>query len=529
MYTQKYLALISLILACGQSYAQLYKPSQFSDLTLPGYMARIWNGGDMFSTYSNTSGFEIPRVIDLSPSRGTMGAAAIWIGAYDENNELHMAAMTYRQRGIDYYPGPVNIDSTGSTQYYDAIFPLGYDEVLQQKQSGFTNVSNNIKAWPVNNIFLPSRPLAPFYDKNKDGNYDPYNGDYPLINGQKALYMVFNDKGPHEETLGLPLEVDVEVMFYGFGSTDTALNNTLFVNYAITNRSKHTYKKFFIALWVDFDIGNYADDYAGCDTTRNLFFGYNGDSQDESVGGYGFNPPAQGLVFLNQEMNSFHSYDNSLDPVHGNPSTALEFYRIMSGLNLNGSKVLDNANVPTNYSFYGNVGEQGQYNALNAGKSPDDIRGVGSAGPYTLLPNESVCLDVAFVTAFDRGVNGPAARSVPTLKRYTDSIQSYYDRGIILTRNILCQNRQAVGLQPLMAEQSLQVYPNPGTGIIHFSLAPSEDKARVDIYASDGRIVYSFIAVSGRQELDVSDLPAGLYQVVVVDAGRLVKANFIKE
>ena len=33
------------------------------------------------------------------------------------------------------------------------------------------------------------------------------------------------------------------------------------------------------------NIGNYSDDYVGCDSSRNMMFAYNGDANDESMGG----------------------------------------------------------------------------------------------------------------------------------------------------------------------------------------------------------------------------------------------------
>lgn len=530
MKNKKILIFLAFSLIFGPSQAQLTQASQFSELSISGFRARILNGGDLFNSFSSLSGFEIPKVHTSQVSRGTLAAAAIWIGAYDENNVLHTAVMVYRQKGVDYYPGPITTDSVNSTNYYDKIFEVNADDLLRQKQSGNTDISKNLQEWPTKDdiFFQNTRPLAPYFDKDKDNVYNPYVGDYPLINGQDAFYMIFNDNGLHGESGGLPLEVDVEAMCFGFASNDSAINNTMFVNYAITNRSKHTYKNFYIALWVDFDIGFYSDDMAGCDSARNLFFAYNGDNNDEGVSGYGFNPPAQGLVFLNHKMNSFHSYNNSTDTLNGNPNTPIEYYRLMSGFNLNGTAVRDHLNRKTRYAYYGHVGEQGAYNMLNAGEPPFDIRGIGSIGPYTLPPDESVCLDVAFITAFDDNQNIKDGMRVPTLQRYTDTIQKLYDINRSITKNILCMNKQVTEISSAAGPSAFQLYPNPNHGLMHIDGMAQQGQSEISIYSTDGKLVSTYTTQMHQLDIDISGLPAGLYHIIISNSIQTLNARIIK-
>ena len=43
-----------------------------------------------------------------------MFAGALWIGGLDDQDNLKVAAMTYRQDGNDFWPGPLNADNTSS-------------------------------------------------------------------------------------------------------------------------------------------------------------------------------------------------------------------------------------------------------------------------------------------------------------------------------------------------------------------------------------------------------------------------------
>lgn len=54
----------------------------------------------------------------------------------------------------------------------------------------------------------------------------------------------------------------------------------------------------YFGIRIDCDLGNYQDDYIGCNIERGLGYTYNGDENDETSYGYGTNPPAIGLDFL---------------------------------------------------------------------------------------------------------------------------------------------------------------------------------------------------------------------------------------
>ena len=75
--------------------------------------------------------------------------------------------------------------------------------------------------------------------------------------------------------------------------------NITFYNYEVINRSSFSLNKTYFTVWTDADLGNYQDDYVGCDIAKGLGFIYNADGNDETVGttpGYAEFPAAQGCA-----------------------------------------------------------------------------------------------------------------------------------------------------------------------------------------------------------------------------------------
>ena len=64
--------------------------------------AMIWN---WISEIDNGK-YEIPKDSD----KHSMFAGALWIGGLDDQGNLKVAGMTYRQDGNDFWPGPLNAD-----------------------------------------------------------------------------------------------------------------------------------------------------------------------------------------------------------------------------------------------------------------------------------------------------------------------------------------------------------------------------------------------------------------------------------
>jgi len=211
--------------------------------------------------------YYVPKQNNTSP----LFASSLWIGGYSNGN-LHMAAMTYRQNGIDFWPGPLNpaTDSIDNATmlYYDKVWKVNRFDIANfmyywnagQVQNGTWVPPAAIVSWPGNSPYT-GQMLAPYVDYNGDGYYNYMDGDYPLIKGDQMIWSVFNDQNIHHgETGGAALGIELHASAYAFtcptiADSNVVLNNTTFYNYQIFNRSTNRYDSTYISLWEDADLG----------------------------------------------------------------------------------------------------------------------------------------------------------------------------------------------------------------------------------------------------------------------------------
>lgn len=315
-----------------------------TDLNINNVRARILGGGDMWWDL-NTAQYEVPKGSD----KHSMFAGALWLGGIDEADQLKLAAMTYRQRGVDYWPGPLSDDASvteQTCQEYDQHWMIYRTEVEthrawinckedpncnpDERFPGYAgNIPQSIVDWPGNGIDgeIPTM-LAPYAESDSNGlpGFYDYEWDYPaydfsrtadcqarendFLYGDQTIWWVYNDKGNiHTESSAAALGFEIRAQAFAFTSNDE-INNMTFNNYRILNRSSFRLRDTYFGTWFDPDIGNAFDDIIGADIPRGLGYCYNGDNDDEGANGYGANPPAIGFDFF---QGPFADYFNGVD------------------------------------------------------------------------------------------------------------------------------------------------------------------------------------------------------------------------
>ncbi len=272
--------------------------------------------------------YEIPK----GSGKHSIFMHSLWMGGYDATNQLHVAGNQYLQFGRDFYSGPLytqgslkgTCDSVLSAQY-NHIWEVNSFEIQEfiyrythNLMTGYT-IPNDIVTWPANGPANCASNLAPYFDYNNDGHYDPLNGDYPLIKGDKMLYWIINDNTkPHTESHGVPLGIEVHCTAYEYScdsiinASSDVLNYTTFLSYKIINRSENNYHDVYVGLFTDGDLGDANDDYVGFNLEKNAYYFYNGDSFDGNgqPNSYGVNPPAQSVVLLQGPLMNADGVDN---------------------------------------------------------------------------------------------------------------------------------------------------------------------------------------------------------------------------
>lgn len=506
-----------------------YAGNALANLDVSNINPTILTGGDAFQNLM-AAGFEVPR----GSGKHTIYGGALWLGGKDNSGQIYVSSQTYRQNNqAGYWPGPIaNSHTPSHNTTYDKIWKVSKAQIQNHIQnynnSGYT-VPQNIATWPGNGNTTngEAAKLAPFVDLNNDGIYSPAQGDYPDIKGDQALYLILNDKGGVKVPSSPNMNVEVHAMYYGFDMpANPAIYNTLFCQYHIINRGQLNFNNFYAGIWSDLDLGNYSDDYVGCDTTTNRYYAYNGDLDDEGPDGYGLNPPVQSVQFLNKKMSHFIYYNNSNNPINGNPQTATDYYNYLTGSWKNNTPLTyggDGTNLnsfPFNYMFPGGLTGWSEANPFpGSGSSPNnpgDRRGLGSIGPFNLPSGQELNFTVAYT--FSRG-NG-STNNITVAQQDANTVQNFFN-------NIMGTTK------PVLVKESLQLFPNPANDQLNIQLPSrfSGKKATVQISDYLGRDVLTTEKqkAAGNLTLDISSLSKGVYLVKVTSENQVLTTKLVKQ
>ena len=401
---------------CGQTRAS-------AELNINNVRALLQLGGDMWWDFDHAR-YEVPKVEDGQLSRNSLFAGALWLGGFDNAGNLKLAAQTYRQFGEnDYFAGPLRADGTTDIEictefdrFYESL-SSEIEEFLADYSDGVLDdpIPKNILEWPGNgnpNILSEFRgnELAPFWDENRDTKYNPVDGDYPILQKtsqgepvvpDQMFWWVFNDAGgPHTESEALALGIEVHTTAFAFQTSD-ALNNTTFYNYKLINKASQPLDSTFMSVWADPDLGDYNDDYVGCNIEEGLGIVYNADDFDGGQGGYGTEIPMLGIDYFRGPQNEFGEelpmtrfsyYINITHPVFGDPQTGQEYYGYMSGTWKDGSyhtfggDGTDPANPRTNFMYPGDPSNSAEWSECSVGTAAQDKRMLQVSGPFRLEP-----------------------------------------------------------------------------------------------------------------------------------------------
>ena len=453
---------------------------QTIDLDINNVRAHLMTGGDMWWNQGagNNAAYEVPK----GSGRHSQFAASCWIGGFDKQGQLKVAAQTYRQDGNDYWPGALNgegkitadtctmwdhfwkIDRSLLKRFIQAykiggdIKSSDYEVITGWPAKGNTNAGYGAGAGAVKLYLNPGNTYAPFVDANADGKYNPADGDYPDITGDQYIWWVFNDAGNvKQQSLTASMGIEVQTSAFAYATQDF-LNNSTFCNYRVINRGPLTIDSTYIAVFDDCDLGYYLDDYIGCDTVRGLGIQYNATNNDGASGGnpsnsYGQNPPQVGLDFFQGpkrtkhvagqpdvieqlKMTNFTYYNNDASII-GNPTNGTQIYYYMTGSIRNGERFAYDylgAGIPSkgygtgpisNFVFWGDPSDNTQWSECSSNNNPGDRRFIFSSGPFQLIPG--AVNDITFGCIWAANVGGCGQTSFKVIKNIDDGAQALFD------------------------------------------------------------------------------------------------------
>ena len=414
-----------LVLAFGQNTinAQCSGGQAAYSLNANNIAAQVHTSGDLW--LDGDANYELP----IGSGIHALFAGGLWLGGIDPGGNLHLAAQTYgaNSGNFEFWPGPIPNNTAPTSdlcEAFDRFFPVEKTDILAHIADWNDNGQidgtppNDILGWPalgnpyffsIHGFDLPASTthFAPFHDENQNGIYDPYDGDYPKVNGDKAVWWVFNDIGGiHANSQGLPVRMEVQAMAYAYNSDSESLKNTTFYDFKTIYWGVEPLNEFYFGLWVDPDLGCWSDDFIGSVPEENMAYVYNGDSNDEDcsgLSGYGENIPVVGIKKIRsrpsaldtmQHFSYYFNQSSGASPAQTDPSFANEFYNYLRGLWLDGTPISQGGNgynpgAPAYpYTFDGSEINGQPWTECTANSTPGDRRFLMSYDGGTLFPGE---------------------------------------------------------------------------------------------------------------------------------------------
>lgn len=386
------------------------------------------NGSFNRDPATGNSGFEWPK----GTGHTAIYASGIWLGGLVEDT-ARVAVAEYSE---EYDAGPIR----------QGINPDDWQWKMYKIKKGDNAITNpDYAGWPFDDGAPALKNAAGTAD-----SLDEYGDRIPGLIGDMTVWTVFNDNNPvlHTNMQTAPLGIEVQLTAFGYNRPD-AFANIIFYKWKLINKNTDTIKNAYITVWTDIDLGDYGDDYDGCDTTLGLGYTYNANPTD---GVYGSTPPAAGFDFLQGplvpgsptdtakfpdgrifpgmkflKMTSYVKYNNDATDL-GNPNNGQEVYNYMQGLTRSGQLITDDWGNPTKFMYTGDPNLPYSNSNWIETAGGRDVRFMMSAGPFTLAPGDSQ--EIVAGNLIAQGSDNH--NSVTALKTIDQSVQYAYDHNFDL-------------------------------------------------------------------------------------------------
>lgn len=487
---------------------------------------RVVSDGNIAYVYGTTNMIEGFHNIH-QPTYETLDLISLAISGIDNNDSIYSASSIFYSS--DFRPGPIGIIQNDSL--YDKVWLISRAQVdyhlLHYTNPGYI-ADSCITNWPAHGNIAngESYQLAPFFDVNQDQNYDPLQGDYPLFPGDVCAFTMFNDNNAHAYTGGESLKTEVHSFTYLFlNNSDSALMNSIFVDYTIINRSTKDYYNFSPGLLTCATIGSVHDNAAGIDSTKNLIIYYNADEVDGTISSVDSVTPSLCIRSLNRKISNF------LIETNGGPTPAfmtppdftIDFFLNQSSIWKSGDSLVNGgcgcscaggtAGGYAKLMCPGHPADTASWNYLDCSFS-SNLYTISSTEHLTFNAGDSLSLSCAIIYAPDYG--GTHITSFNLCRQYSDDVQNYYDSGTLEVEEVEMQH------------DAIIVYPNPADESIQFTLK-DDGKYHYTLTDVAGRICWTGHIEESTTAIDISSLSPGMYFIQFSSEKRSYSGKFIKE
>ncbi len=487
----------------------------------------------------------------------------LWIGGLSPEGDLLLAAQTWGAYSgyRDFFAGPIKANTASvDNDYcikYDKVWVVTKEEIEAHRQDFeadgiVNNPIERIFAWPAHqklfsyfyqyngfNFPKDNVDLAPFFDQNKNGFYEPHLGEYPIplpenpqLIPDLMAWNVMNDiAGVHAQSNGSPLSVEVQQLHWSLACEQMpVLENTIFVEYKIINRSQAPIDSIYTGVFMDYDLGCFTDDYVGCTPSQNSFFAYNANAIDgdaslnndcENNHNFGAHPPMQSLTFLNKNLHSligFYVSDVGLVLPHfQQASSGMEFYNYLAGRWRDGRPMYndgilgypsdDTSYEQTNFLFSGNPLNEEEWSMYSVGVGNVSFQPIGSIYQPRLEADETLTLRTAHI--FHQDTSLFHLEKVDLMQENIGIVQDLYDDSF---EGINCFLPVSVHT---FLKDKIRLYPNPTSSYFQIEVPNDKTLQSIRIYDTLGQKVLEQEQVSNHSFFDIENWQSGIYHVQI--------------
>ena len=198
-------------------------PSYRKNLEINQISANMHRNGSLFKNYEdNSNGFEYPK----GSGKTLFRAVDLQLGIIRDSSIGTREIFSQELYVLNYMSGPYNTTNRLlGDRYLIEIDQSDIDQHRLNYNQPNYQAADVILNWPAigDSTLNSNTDLAPFVDLNQNNCYEPLQGEYPLIKGDRAIYWI-----NHPIDDDLPLEF--HWMLYGYNDpVDTFLNRTIFL------------------------------------------------------------------------------------------------------------------------------------------------------------------------------------------------------------------------------------------------------------------------------------------------------------
>lgn len=388
-----------------------------------------------------------------------------WLAGFDSLENLIVSASFYGDPGGRDYRNGI---ATSPEADFKRVWAISRAEISQLRRDYLEDQildmrpSYDLLTWPAkgNPHFLqnldfsfvstnPDSLPAPFVDVNGNGIYNVFEGDYPVMKGDRMLWWAMTDATEHTDSHSPRyFSIDVLNTLYVFDCTENSLtSNTLFYEFQAVNRNTSNFHAMYLGFVTDFQIGCIGDDLVGSLPESNSVFGYNLYAIDGGgnpsfcqydITGFLENNPVQSITFLN------HTLDHAISPwscgICDNPGTNLPFnlterYNYLKSIWRDGSHLVEggsgwnSSDIETDFIFNGNPSDSTFWTMCDYNSQIGNRLMISSHGPFNFASGDTITSRQAFI--FHPSIPHPCPDVYSLVKPRIQQIQQWHDDGTL--------------------------------------------------------------------------------------------------